>query len=292
MMPTNAVVSVNGRITSAAEAVVSVFDHGFLYGEGIYETLRTYDRIPFLFGRHMDRLRESAGMLSLPVPLSDAGLRQEVDRTIAGLPDAAELYVRILLTRGAGELNYSLTACPAPTLVVIVKPLVAPPDRTFDAGIRLALVSVRRNPRAALDPAIKSNNLLNNALAMQEALRQGADEALMLNVDDEIAEGSQSNVFLVHDGCVETPPLAAGLLPGITREFVMDLCRELGIDCRERTLRPRDLESADEAFITGTTREVTPVVQVDQRTIGAGTPGPVARRLLARFRQRVAEGLR
>jgi len=292
MMPMHAVVSVNGRLTSAAEAVVSVFDHGFLYGEGIYETLRTYDRIPFLFGRHVDRLRESAAMLSLPVPVSDADLRQEVDRTIAGLPDAAELYVRILLTRGAGELNYSLTACPAPTLVVIVKPLVPPPASTFDAGIRLSLVSVRRNPRAALDPAIKSNNLLNNALAMQEALQHGADEALMLNVEGEIAEGSQSNVFLVRDGRVETPPLAAGLLAGITREFVMGLCQDLGVECRETTLRPADLEAADEAFITGTTREVTPVVQVDRRTIGSGTPGPVTRRLLERFRQRIAEGLR
>lgn len=290
MMPMHAVVSVNGRLTPGDQAVVSVFDHGFVYGEGIYETLRTYDRIPFLFDRHVDRLRESARQLALPVPVSDAQLRQEVDRTVAALPDATELYIRILLTRGVGELNYSLTACATPTLVVIVKPLVPPPEHTFTAGIRLSLVGVRRNPRSALDPAIKSNNLLNNALAMQEALGRGADEALMLNVDGEIAEASQSNVFLVHAGRVLTPPLSAGLLPGITREFVIGLCRDLHLDCEETTLRPADLETADEAFITGTTREVTPVVRIDDRAIGTGTPGPIARRLLERFRQVVAAG--
>jgi branched-chain amino acid aminotransferase len=290
MIPTQAVVSVNGRITPAAEAVVSVFDHGFLYGEGIYETLRTYRREPFLFERHMHRLRDSAARLSLPAPGSDADLRARVSETMAALAGPPEAYIRVLFTRGAGELSYSLTACPAPTLVIIVKPFTPPPERTFTEGIAVSLVGIRRNHPNALDPMIKSNNLLNNALAMQEANRHGAEEALMQNLAGELAECSQSNFFLVSKGRVLTPPLSAGLLPGLTREFVMELCPGAGIECREISLRPADLATADEAFITGTTREVTPVVRVDDRLIGDGRPGPITRRLLEHFRAQVAAG--
>ena len=177
----------------------------------------------------------------------------------------------------------------APTLVIIVKPLAPPAERTFTEGIRLALVSLRRNHPDALNPVIKSNNLLNNALAMQEAYRRGADEALMLNQAGEIAECSQSNVFLVLDGAIVTPPLSAGLLPGVTREFVLDLARETGVQAHETRLTPADLERAAEVFITGTTREVTPVRAIDDRPVGDGRPGLLTRRLLAAFRQRVAQ---
>jgi len=266
---------------------VPVFDHGFLYGEGVYETLRTYHGIPFLFDRHAQRLRHSAGLMDLPVPFDDGALLADIRKTMAahagGLDEA---YIRVLLTRGVGELTYNLAATPAPTLVIIVKPFVAPSAHTFTDGIRLSLVSVRRNHPRALNPMIKSNNLLNNALAMQEALRSGAEEALMRNQDGELVECSQSNIFLVKKGAVLTPPLTAGLLPGITREFVIEMAGELGITAREARLTPDDLAVADEAFITGTTREVTPVVRIDDLTIGAGTPGPVTTKLLAEFRQR------
>jgi branched-chain amino acid aminotransferase len=168
--------------------------------------------------------------------------------------------------------------------VIIVKPFPSPPEATFARGIGVALVGVRRNHPTALNPQIKSNNLLNNALAMQEALRHGADEALMQNHDGELVECSQSNFFVVIDGEVLTPPLAAGLLPGITRAFVMRLAEGLGLPCREARLLPSDLARAQEAFITGTTREVTPVVSVDGRSIGDGRPGAVTRRLLDAFR--------
>ena len=289
-----AVVSVNGRITGANEASVSVFDHGFLYGEGVYETLRTYHREPFLFDRHVHRLRRSAGMMALPVPFSDDSLLLHVRETMAAqeaAPGSApdEKYIRILLTRGVGGLSYKLDACPTPTLVVIVKTLELPPDSTFADGVRVALVSVRRNHPQALNPMIKSNNLLNLALAMQEAYQRGVDEALMMNQAGELAECSQSNFFLVRGGRVLTPPLSAGLLPGITREFVLELADALGVPASEARLVPEDLASADETFLTGTTREVTPIVAVDGRAIGDGRPGPITRRLLQEFRRRVSD---
>jgi branched-chain amino acid aminotransferase len=285
-------VNVNGRTSPERDATISVLDHGFLYGEGVYETLRTYNRRPLLFDRHMRRLRKSAEMLRLPVPFTDAELEERIDQTIAvarpSWPvDRPDAYIRVLLTRGVGELTYNPSACPEPTLVIIVKRFPAPPERTFTEGIRVSLVSVRRNHPDALNPAIKSNNLLNNALAMQEALRRGADEALMQNQAGELAECSQSNFFVVRRGAVLTPPLSAGLLPGITREFVLELAAGLGVLAEETPLTPEDLETADEAFITGTTREVTPVVAVDAQPVGAGVPGPVSRRLLDAFRAQV-----
>jgi branched-chain amino acid aminotransferase len=284
-----ATVFVNGRISDDTTASIPVFDHGFLYGEGIYETLRTYHGIPFLYERHTRRLRQSASLMELPVPFDDAALLADIRQTMAAHAALQEAYIRVLLTRGVGELSYNPAACPTPTLVIIVKPFVPPADRTFVEGIRVSLVSVRRNHPRALNPMIKSNNLLNNALAMQEALRSGAEEALMRNQDGELAECSQSNIFLVRDGAALTPPLAAGLLPGITREFVMELARELGIPAREQRLTPDDLKTADEAFITGTTREVTPVVRVDGLAIGNGAPGAITKRLLAALRSRADE---
>jgi branched-chain amino acid aminotransferase len=284
----SAVVYVNGKIADAAHATVPVFDHGFLYGEGIYETLRTYRRQPFLFARHMRRLRQSAALMALDVPFSDDELRARCDETVAAHPALKddEAYIRILLTRGVGELTYNPAATPTPSLVIIVKPFPTPPDRMFNDGIRLALVSVRRNHPQALNPMIKSNNLINNALAMQEALRQGGEEALMQNQAGELVECSQSNFFVVRDGAVLTAPLTAGLLPGITREFVLELAAELGIPGREATLTPGDLSKVQEAFITGTTREVTPVIAVSDTTIGDGKPGPITKRLLKAFRDK------
>ena len=286
----NAVVYVNGTITRAEEAVVPVFDHGFLYGEGVYETLRTYNGQPFLFGPHMTRLRNSAALMRLAVPYSDDQMAGHIrDTTVAFtrlVGPVSETYIRILLTRGVGPLTYAPDACPTPTLVIIIKPFPAPAEQTFTEGIRVSLVSVRRNHPDALNPAIKSNNLLNNALAMQEALRSGSAEALMVNQAGAVVECSQSNFFIVKGGRLTTAPLAAGLLPGITRAWVIDLARDLGIETAEVKYTPADVFAADEAFITGTTREVTPVVTVDRTRIGAGVPGPVTLRLLAEFRRR------
>jgi branched-chain amino acid aminotransferase len=284
-----ATVNVNGRVFDQEHAVVSVFDHGFLYGEGVYETLRTYNGQPFLFDRHMRRLRKSAEMLTLTVPITNAEIDARFRETVraAGLGDrpSREAYIRILVTRGVGELSYDPAACPTPSIVVIVKPHVAPPAEVFERGVKVALVEIVRNHPGSVSPLIKSNNLLNNALAMQEAFRRGGFEGVMRNYRGELAECTQSNLFIVKSGAALTPPIDAGLLPGITREFLFEIGVEAAIPVREAVLKDADLLGADEAFLTSSTREVVPIVQVDDRRIGAGIPGPITRRLLDGFRR-------
>jgi branched-chain amino acid aminotransferase len=285
-----ATINVNGRVFDQEHAVISVFDHGFLYGEGVYETLRTYNGQPFLFARHMRRLRTSAKMLALGVPLSDAEIEARFRETMrtAGLGDSPdrEAYIRILVTRGIGELTYDPAATPTPSIVVIVKPNVNPPAEVFERGVRVSLVPIVRNHPGSVNPVIKSNNLLNNALAMQEAFRRGGYEGVMRNYKGELAECTQSNLFIVKNGAALTPPIDAGLLPGITREFLFEIGAEAGIPVREAVLHDDDLFGADEAFLTSTTREAVPIVQVDDRTIGSGTPGPVTHALLEGFRRK------
>ena len=282
-----ATVNVNGRISPERDAVISVFDHGFLYGEGIYETLRTYHQRPFLYDRHMRRLRRSAAMIHLTVPLTDDDLAGRVRETMtsAALGDA-EAYIRILLTRGIGELTYDPEATPTPSVIIIVKPHIDPPSAIYDHGVRVVITNVVRNHPGSVNPMIKSNNLLNSALAMQEAIRRGAFEGVMRNYRGELSECTTANLFIVRSGEAVTPPLDAGLLPGITREYLFDLGPDAGVPIREATLRDEDLFAADEAFLTGTTREIVPIVTVDDRTIGSGTPGPVTLRLLGEFRRR------
>ena len=285
-----ATINVNGRVSDQEHAVISVFDHGFLYGEGIYETLRTYNGQPFLFDLHMRRLRNSAGMLALPVPLTDAEIDARFRETMraAGLGDhpGREAYIRILVTRGIGELTYDPAATPTPSIVVIVKPNAHPPRDVFERGVRVSLVGVVRNHPSTVNPLIKSNSLLNNALGMQEALRRGGYEGVMRNFKGELAECTQSNLFIVKDGAALTPPLDAGLLPGITRAFLFEVGAEAGIPVREAVLRDDDLFGADESFLTSTTREVVPIVQVDDKTIGSGAPGPVTLALLEGYRRK------
>jgi branched-chain amino acid aminotransferase len=280
-------VSVNGRITSGDQAVISIFDHGFLYGEGIYEMLRTYDGRPFLFDRHMRRMRNSAAMMHLPLPFTDDELARDIARTAEQAALApAEAFIRVLVTRGVGDLTYDLRATPAPSVVIIVGALKEPPETAYTEGVRVALVSVVRNAPGTVDPTIKSNNLLNMALAQQEALRRGAFEGVMRNVRGELVECSTANLFVVRDGVALTPPVDAGLLPGITREFVFDIAAEAGVRVEEATLHDADLFGADEAFLTSTTREIVPIVRVDDQPIASGAPGPVTARLLAAFRRR------
>jgi len=288
-----ATVNVNGRVFDQEHAVISVFDHGFLYGEGVYETLRTYNGQPFLFDRHMRRLRASAGMVALDVPIGDAKIDARFRETMraAGLGESTgrEAYIRILVTRGIGELTYDLAACPNPSIVVIVKPNVEPSREAFERGVKVALVPIVRNHPDTVNPRIKSNNLLNNALAMQEAFKRGAYEGVMRNYKGQLAECTQSNLFIVKNGVAMTPPLDAGLLPGITREFLFEVGADVGITVRDADLHDDDLLGADEAFLTSTTREAVPIVQVDDRTIGSGSPGPVTRALLDGYRRRAQE---
>jgi branched-chain amino acid aminotransferase len=282
----SATVNVNGRITPERDALISVFDHGFLYGEGIYETMRTYHRRPFLFDRHMTRLRRSARMIELPLPFTDAELAAQIAETQAAARLDGEVYIRVLVTRGIGELTYDPAACPTPSVVVIVKPNVDPPKDVFEKGVKVALVPVVRNHPGSVNPLIKSNNLLNNALAMQEAFRRGGYEGIMRNYKGELAECTQSNFFVVKNGAALTPPIDAGLLPGITRAFLFEVGAEIGVAVREQVLRDDDLFGADECFLTSTTREAVPIVRVDDRTIGSGAPGPITLALLDGYRKK------
>jgi branched-chain amino acid aminotransferase len=287
--PRRETVSVNGLIGDATTAVVSVFDHGFLYGEGIYETLRTYGKVPFLLDRHLRRLRASAERIGLEIPQSDAQLTSAITATMDHAALSVEQYVRLLVTRGVGDLSYDPATCGEPTIVIIVKPHRENAPAVMTHGVTVILSSLIRNHPRAINPLIKSNNLLNNALAMQEAIRAGADEALMLNYRDEVAECAQSNFFLVRGGEVLTPPLESGLLEGVTRNFVFEVGQRANLAVVERVLRKPDLAEAEEMFITSTTREVLPVTRLDGRPVGTGKPGPVTLQLATEFRRYIKE---
>lgn len=303
-------VNVNGVITDAARAVIPVYDHGFLYGEGVYEVFRTYGGVPFLFDRHQARLRASAARMALDVPFTDDEVLQRSLATMAaaGLGLAPheggpyedssrgaykgsipEAYVRILLTRGVGEITYDPAACPVPSLVIIAKPLPQTPAAHYEQGIKVVMVEdIIRNHPESVSPLIKSNNLINNAQGMQQAIRAGAQEAVFRNYRGELAECAQSNLFIVSQGVVKTPPIDAGLLAGITRAFAMEVGTAAGIRCEEAVLRDQDLFGADEAFFTSTTKEIVPIVLVDDKRIGDGRVGPVTTRLLAEYRRAAA----
>ena len=287
----SATVNVNGRITDERDAVISVFDHGYLYGEGIYETMRTYHRRPFLYDRHVRRLRRSAKMIDLPITFTDDELAAQIRDTQAIAKIDGEAYIRVLVTRGIGDLTYDVKATPKPSIVIIVKPHVDPPPDVYENGVRVAIVDVVRNHPDSVNPMIKSNNLMNCALAMQEALRAGAFEGVMRNYRGELTECTTANLFIVRKGVALTPPLEAGLLPGITREFLFERTgKDVGVDVREEVMRDDDLFGADEAFLTSTTREAVPIVTVDDRTIGNGKPGPVTWKLLEGFRRQADAG--
>ena len=275
--------SVNGTIVPAQEARVSVLDNGFAFGDSVYEVLRTYGGLVFEPGRHFRRLRASAGRLGIEVAASDAELLQQVEALLARA-GAGESYLRIIVTRGVGDCSYDFTRLTGPTVVMIQKPLAPPPQRHYHEGIRVAAVGVRRNHPKALDPAIKSSNLLNNILAVREAQARGCDEPLLLNHEGYLAEGASTNLFIVVEGTFLTPPLSAGILPGITRAVVLELLDGLGLPSHERPLQLDTLLGADEAFMTSTTREVVPVRQVDDSPIGDGRPGPYTCRLMDAFR--------
>jgi branched-chain amino acid aminotransferase len=275
--------SVNGVVLPAEEACVSVLDNGFAFGDSVYEVLRTYGGLAFEPGRHFRRLRASAARLGFSVPADDAALLAQVDGLLARA-EKGESYVRIVVSRGLGDCSYNFDKVQGPTVVMIQKALPPYPASHYEDGMRAAAVGVRRNHPRALDPAIKSSNLLNNILAVREAQARGAEEPVLLNQEGFLAEGASTNLFLARQGTVLTPPLSAGILAGITREVVLELLPGLGIPSREEPLHLDDLLAADEAFMTSTTREVVPIRQVDETRIGTGRPGPLTRRVMEAFR--------
>lgn len=276
----------DGKIVEEAEARISVFDHGLLYGDGIFEGIRFYEGRVFRLEDHVDRLFASAKCLLLDLPLSHAGICQAVLETIRanGLNDG---YVRLVVTRGIGDLGLNPYLCPHPSMFIIASAISLYPAEFYENGLEVVTCSTRRPTPASLSPQVKSLNYLNNVMAKVEALKAGASEGLMLNEQGFVAECTGDNVFIVKNGEVITPPVSDGSLDGITRQVIFELCAELAIPIREATLARYHLYTADESFLTGTAAETIPMVKLDDREIGSGVPGPVSLKLIEAYRKKV-----
>ena len=273
----------NGTFVDRAKAVVSVFDHGLLYGDGVFEGIRSYDGLIFKLQEHIDRLFESAHTLMLAIPLTKRALVEVVKQSLR-VNRLRDAYIRLVVTRGEGDLGLDPRKCRRPTLFVIADRIQLYPARLYARGLSLITVATQRNVPEALNPQIKSLNYLNNILAKIEATTAGYEEAIMLSHSGYVTECTGENLFIVKERRLLTPPPYIGVLRGITRRTVMDLGAEHGLEVREELLTRHDLFNADEVFLTGTAAEIVPVVRIDGRVVGAGTPGPVTGRLQAGFR--------
>jgi branched-chain amino acid aminotransferase len=274
----------NGAMVPKEEAKVSVFDHGFLYGDGVFEGIRVYEGKIFRLEEHVARLYESARTLELHVPMEQLEMIDAITRTVAA-NDKADAYVRVVVSRGPGDLGIDPAKCPRATVVIVVDSIVMYPREVYDFGIDLVTSSIRRVPMESLDPRVKSLNYLNNILAKLEAKNAGCLEAIMLNHQGLVAECTGDNLFIVKHGRLETPAVTQGALAGITRGVVLEIAAELGIEARETELALHDVYNADECFLTGTAAEIVPVVSVDGRTVGDGRPGSLTRLIMAEFRR-------
>ncbi|MBX3414998.1 MAG: branched-chain-amino-acid transaminase [Pirellulales bacterium] len=273
---------INGKLYDKENAKISVYDHGLLYGDGVFEGLRSYSGRVFRLEAHLERLWNSAQAIWLEIPISREELGQAVVETLRA-NNIEDGYIRLVVTRGAGSLGLDPNRTSDPQVIIITDHIQLYPQELYERGLEIVSVSTLRNHPAALSPRIKSLNYLNNILAKIEGLQANCVEALMLNTRGEVAECTGDNIFLVRDGVLLTPPVDAGILEGITREAVMDLARQAGIEVRETALTKHDVYIADECFLTGTAAEVIPVVKVDSRRIGAGKPGPITCDLRERF---------
>lgn len=275
-------VYISGRLYDKEDAKISVYDHGLLYGDGVFEGLRSYGGRVFRLDEHLERLWDSAKAIWLEIPISREAMSQAIYETLKA-NQIVDGYVRLIVTRGAGTLGLDPNRTADPQVIVIADHISLYPREFYEQGLEIVTVSVARNHPAALSPRIKSLNYLNNILAKIEGLKAGCVEALMLNTRGEVAECTGDNIFLVRDGVLLTPPVDAGILEGITRQVVIELATQSGRSVREVPLTKHDVYIADECFLCGTAAEVVPVVKVDNRIIGDGVPGPVTRDLLKRF---------
>lgn len=277
-------VYIDGRLYPASEAKISVYDHGLLYGDGVFEGVRVYDGLVFKLREHIDRMYESAKVIKLDIPMT----KEEMVRAVVEVLRVNKIrdgYVRIVVTRGVGDLGLDPRKCRRPTVIIIADRIQIYDQEAREGGLKAIISSVRRDSVDATSHEAKTLNYLNSILAKIEAIEAGADEAIMLDSRGFVSEGTGDNVFIVKGGVVSTPPRTAGILPGITRKCVIDLCKELGIPVFERDLTVAELYTADEVFVTGTAAEVMPVTVINGRVIGDGRPGPVTRRLMEEFRR-------
>lgn len=274
----------NHKLVTESEAKVSVWDRGFLYGDGVYETLRVYQGKIFRAQEHWRRLKHSLAAIHLKIPWTDQKLTRACLSTVKA-NHLKECLVRVTITRGAGELGYDPSTCKKPSLVVMAVPVRSDLEELWKQGIKISIAKTRRNHPKTLNPAIKSTNCLNGIFAKMESLGKKSFEALFLNLDGYLAEGTISNIFLIKAGILKTPSLDCGLLNGVTRCAVMEIATKSDFQVIETRLKPFELLEADEAFLTSTTMELMPVVQVDNKKIGSGQPGPVTKFLHSKFRE-------
>ncbi len=279
----------NDRLVPEEEARVSVFDHGLLYGDGVFEGLRSYSGRVFRLHAHLDRLWASGRAICLEIPMSKDRMAQAVLDTLSA-NNLEDGYIRLVVTRGAGTLGLDPNKCSNPQVIIIADTISLYPKEFYEQGLRIVTAATQRIQTAALSPRIKSLNYLNNIMAKLEGLQAGCVEALMLNHKGEVAECTGDNVFVVRGERLLTPPPDAGILEGITRAAVIELAEKEGIDCHETTLTRHDLYTADECFLTGTAAEVIPVVEIDGRTVGEGTPGSITKKLKNCFHALVRQG--
>jgi branched-chain amino acid aminotransferase len=280
-------VYVDGTFFPKEEAKISVFDHGLLYGDGVFEGIRLYRGCVYRLEEHLERLEYSAKALLLQIPLSRAEMAEAVCEACRR-NNLVDGYIRLVVTRGVGNLGLSIASCKKASVIIIADKIQLYPPEIYTKGLSIVTVATRRINPAALNPAVKSLNYLNNVLAKIEAAQMGALEAIMLNDQGYVAECTGDNLFLVHKGVVYTPDVSSGALKGITRQAIMDLCAEMDVRLVEKNLTRYDVWVADECFLTGTAAEVVPVVAVDSRPIGDGKPGALTGRLLEAFHQRVS----
>jgi branched-chain amino acid aminotransferase len=284
------VVDINGQLFGRDDAQISVFDHGFLFGDSVYEVVRTYGNEPYALREHLHRMQNSAAGIGLLLPLSPDGIEARVRNAVTHAAHG-DSYVRIIVTRGEGPMHIDPAPCEHPSVIVIVMPFKPPATEDYETGIRIRVAVRLRNNVRAVDPNVKSGNYLNNVLAFTEARRAGDHDAVMCNAEGHLTEMTTSNVFLVTNGVYRTPAMEAGLLRGITRTQLLDLIARNGWECREEDLTPEDLTSADEVFITSTLKGVMPVTRVDGSPVGDGKPGPLTKRLHAAQKADVAAWL-
>ncbi|CAM3456053.1 branched-chain-amino-acid transaminase [Aeromicrobium ponti] len=282
----------NGEFVTKDNAKISVYDHGFLYGDGVFEGIRVYSGNIFRMKEHMDRLYRSAKSIMLNIPYIQEEFTDLVVKTVERNRHESA-YIRIVVSRGVGDLGLDPNNCRGANVVIIVEPLAIFPKHLYETGLEIVTVATRRNRPDVLSPKVKSLNYLNNILVKIEARLANVNEALMLNDQGYVAEGSADNVFIIKDGVFYTPPGYIGALEGITRNAVIDIAREQGYEVKEEPFTRHDVYTADEVFLTGTAAEVIAVVKVDGRPIGNGVPGSYTKHLLEKFRERVvAEGVK
>jgi branched-chain amino acid aminotransferase len=279
---------IDGKFYAQSDAKVSVFDHGLLYGDGIFEGIRFYNGRVFRLEEHLDRLWDSARSIRLEIPMSAREMTEALLETIRenGLREG---YIRLIVTRGVGNLGLNPEQCKRPSVIIIAATVTLYPEAMYQKGLTVVTCATRRTNPGSLNPAVKSLNYLNNVMARIEANLAGADEALMLNDAGNVAECTADNVFIIKRGHIFTPPITAGALRGITRGIVFEIAAELGLKVVETDVTRHDVFIADECFLTGTAAEIIPVIEVDGRRIGSGKPGPISARMIARFRQLTRE---